>query len=131
VIENHGRLRALRRVVLCGAGIRGVGGFRDRQASRAAVSEFPIMRQLHELLWYRGEAQALAAPDSRRAELDRAIERTEHLAGDEPHAQLAIDVVAHRHEVNAIPVRASETVRAAVQHRPADLHQAGPLAGLR
>ncbi|ARF57393.1 pentapeptide repeat-containing protein [Streptomyces gilvosporeus] len=88
--------------------------------ARQMFDVFPVMRQLHELLWYL--AEALALPDARPVHpaLRAALETTERLTRGTPDELLALDVPAHRDEVNALLLRASERVRAAVPGRKKD-----------
>ncbi len=75
---------------------------------------FPIMRQLHELLWYLTGALALPAARPMDEELRRALSATEQMT-DRPAAELVeLDVEHHRSEINPLLVRASELARAAV-----------------
>jgi uncharacterized protein YjbI with pentapeptide repeats len=103
------------------------GGQDWRQApatARRMFAVFPIMRDLHELLWYLSEAMTLPAARPLHEELDLALNRTERLTHCTPDALLELDVAAHRQEVNALLLRASELVRAgtrASDHRGADL----------
>ncbi|HEY0698335.1 MAG TPA: pentapeptide repeat-containing protein, partial [Micromonospora sp.] len=73
---------------------------------------FPVMRQLHELLWYLTEAVGLRPGTPLDDELATALDETERLAGGDPEELLALDVEAHRRQVNALLLRASELVRA-------------------
>jgi uncharacterized protein YjbI with pentapeptide repeats len=86
---------------------------------------FGVMRQLHELLWYLTEALALPAARPLHGALRRALQQTERLTDGGPDALLELDVAAHRREVNALLLRASELVRSGarrpVDHRGADL----------
>ncbi|WP_354638656.1 pentapeptide repeat-containing protein [Kitasatospora camelliae] len=81
---------------------------------------FPVMRQLHELLWYLAEALTLPAARPVHAELRDALTRTEQLTGGSPEEILATDVAAHRGEVNTLLLRASDLVRAEVRRKPMD-----------
>ena len=103
-------------------------GGRDWRQDPAHASRmfavFPIMRQLHELLWYLSEALALPAARALRPELTAAIAETERLTRDSAEALVELDVAAHRRDVNALLVRASELVRGrrrGVERRGADL----------
>jgi uncharacterized protein YjbI with pentapeptide repeats len=125
----HGELRSLGfrgcTVYDCfGAGQQvSQGTFEGRQDPRM-VDVFPVVRQLHELLWYLTEAAALPSSSSVRSALGDALLRTRELAGGDPDALLALDVGAHRQDVNALLLRASELFRAGsrgVDHRGADL----------
>jgi len=86
---------------------------------------FPIMRDLHELLWYLSHALGLQPAHQIHGELRSAIEDTERLTHGSPDVLKALDVAAHRRDVNAVLLRTSELVRAEVQnkkdHRGADL----------
>src|ERR1022692_2822784 len=87
---------------------------------------FAIVRQLHELLWYLTEALAMPAARPLHGELRAALQETERLAGGSPEALAALDVTAHRRDVNALLLRTSELARAGagltgVDHRGADL----------
>lgn len=94
--------------------------------ARQMFDVFPVMRQLHELLWYLSEALTLPAAQPVHAELRAAREKTEGLTRGSARELMALDVPAHRGEVNALLLRTSELVRAAVpgrkkQRRGADL----------
>ncbi|MFI0773824.1 pentapeptide repeat-containing protein [Streptomyces sp. NPDC021212] len=100
-----------------------------RTASRM-FSVFPVMRQLHELLWYLTEALTLPAARPVHDELRRALRTTEELTRGSADELLALDVAAHRDGVNALLLRTSELARAGVRpkgrgkrknHRGADL----------
>ncbi|MFH8368764.1 pentapeptide repeat-containing protein [Streptomyces sp. NPDC018031] len=98
----------------------------DPATARRMFQVFPLMRQLHELLWYVTEALALPAARPVHGELRRALDRLERLTGGSAETILATDVAEIRHEVNTLLLRASELVRAGVpgrrkNHRGADL----------
>jgi uncharacterized protein YjbI with pentapeptide repeats len=78
---------------------------------------FPIVRVLHELLWYLTEALVLPAARSLCDELRPLLLETERLAHSSPAGLLGLDVATHRQSVNALLLRASELARAEVQHR--------------
>lgn len=84
----------------------------DPATARQMFEAFPVMRQLHELLWY--VTDALARPQTRpiAADLRRARAATERLTRGTPEAVVETDVAAHRAEVNQLLLRASELVRA-------------------
>ncbi|GAA1960059.1 pentapeptide repeat-containing protein [Kitasatospora viridis] len=94
--------------------------------SQQMFQVFPVMRHLHELLWY--VAEALDLPEARSVEpqLRRAYAEVDGLAQGSPEAILAIDVTALRGRVNELLLKASELARAKVpgkkrNHRGADL----------
>lgn len=105
------------------------GGQDWRQAphrARPMFEVFPVMRQLHELLRYLTEALALPRARPVHADLRRALEATDRLTRGSAEELAALDVAAHRADINALLLRTSELVRAGVpgrkkNHRGADL----------
>ncbi|GAB2837301.1 pentapeptide repeat-containing protein [Streptomyces daliensis] len=96
------------------------GGQDWRQApdtARQMFDVFPVMRQLHELLWYVTEALALAAARPLHGELREALENTERLTLADAATLADTDVPAAREEVNALLLRVSELARAGVPGR--------------
>ncbi|MDQ0956978.1 uncharacterized protein YjbI with pentapeptide repeats [Streptomyces sp. B4I13] len=106
-------------------------GGRDRSTAPSAEARrmtevFPVVRQLHELLWYLTEALGLPAARPVHADLRRALAQTEELTLLSPGELVALDVPAHRQDVNVLLLRTSELVRAGVggrrkERRGADL----------
>jgi len=86
---------------------------------------FPIVRDLHELLWYVTEALTLPAASRLHGDLSTALEETERLSDLSPDGLLKLDVAAHRRSINNLLLDASALVRAGVKrkvdHRGADL----------
>ncbi|MFC8427896.1 pentapeptide repeat-containing protein [Streptomyces sp. NPDC057253] len=85
-----------------------------REDARRMFDVFPVVRQLHELLWYLTEALTLAAARPLHADLRRMRERTEALTRGTAEELTALDVPAHRQEVNTLLLRTSELARAGV-----------------
>ncbi|MFE2098270.1 MULTISPECIES: pentapeptide repeat-containing protein [unclassified Streptomyces] len=85
-----------------------------KEHARRMFDVFPVVRQLHELLWYLAEALGLDAARPVHAGLRRALEETERLTRQGPEELAALDVAAHRQEVNVLLLRTSELVRASV-----------------
>jgi hypothetical protein len=73
---------------------------------------FPVMRTLHELLWYLTEALAYKAAAPIHAELGFARNETQRLTELAPEELASLDVAAHRRDANVLLQRASELVRA-------------------
>ena len=71
----------------------------------------PVMRQLHELLWYLNEAMEMPEAHPIRDELVRAYDETEQISQGSPEDVRSVDVASHRERVNAILSRTSELVR--------------------
>jgi uncharacterized protein YjbI with pentapeptide repeats len=78
---------------------------------------FPVMRHLHELLWYLSEALTMQPAKSIHADLRSALEETERLTRLAPEAILSLDVASHRAAVNTLLLRTSELVRAATMRQ--------------
>ncbi|WP_180989508.1 pentapeptide repeat-containing protein [Streptomyces cahuitamycinicus] len=91
-----------------------------RDDARRMFEVFPLVRQLHELLWYLTEALALPAARPVHAELRKALEKTEELTGGTPEELAGLDVAAHRQEVNVLLLRTSELARAGTKGRKKD-----------
>jgi hypothetical protein len=79
---------------------------------------FPVMRQLHELLWYITEALGLVPARPVHTELRDALDTVEGLTRGSAKSLIELDVTVLRDEVNALLLRASELVRAEVPGRP-------------
>jgi uncharacterized protein YjbI with pentapeptide repeats len=88
--------------------------------ARRMFDVFPVVRQLHELLWYLTEALTLPAAHPVHADLRRALEKTEELTRLTPEELGGLDVGAHRQDVNALLLRTSELVRAGTRGRRKD-----------
>jgi uncharacterized protein YjbI with pentapeptide repeats len=103
---------------------------RAPQTAKLMFEVFPIVRDLHELLWYLTEAMTLQPPPPLHDELSLALKETELLTHYGPDALIELDVAAHRRNVNALLLRMSELVRAAVRHRKKD-HRGADLIGAK
>ena len=105
-----------------GAGQR-VSAMQDVRDDAATMHRvFPVMRALHELLWYLTSALAMPAARPIQGSLEGARDDTLRLA--EVAAREDVDVAAHRDKVNPLLQKASELARAGrrgVDHRGADL----------
>jgi uncharacterized protein YjbI with pentapeptide repeats len=74
---------------------------------------FPVMRHLHELLWYLTEALALQPAGALHDQLTAAYAETELAASFGPDALVSVDVDGRRHVVNTLLHQVSEAVRIA------------------
>jgi uncharacterized protein YjbI with pentapeptide repeats len=87
--------------------------WRDNQASAKEMFDvFPIMQQLHEMLYYLNEALRLEAAQPIYKDLLAVLEKTEDLTNLSPQSILRLNVPAHRAVVNDVLLRTSELVRA-------------------
>lgn len=92
---------------------------------------FPVMRRLHELLWYLTEALTLPAAGPLHTELRSTLDTTERLTRSSAEVLSELDVSAHRDEVASLLLRASELVRATVPRRKKRNHRGADLIGAR
>lgn len=96
------------------------GGRDWRQVPESAKSMFevfPVMWQLHELLWYLSEALELEAARPIRGELELALDETTRLTQLDAGSLQALDVAAHRANVNKLLLQASELARGTALRR--------------
>jgi uncharacterized protein YjbI with pentapeptide repeats len=107
-------------------------GARDWRESpahaRKMFAVFPVMRQLHELLWYLYEARGLPETGSVHSELSALISATETMTAADAESLTGLDVGPHRAKVGDVLVRASRLARAA---RPGPDHRGADLVGAR
>ncbi|MCM3767675.1 pentapeptide repeat-containing protein [Neobacillus niacini] len=87
------------------------------ESAKEMFEVFPIMQQLHEILYYLNEALHLEATRSIHKELHAALDETESLTTLGPHAIINLDVPAHRAKVNELLLKTSELVRAQTPSR--------------
>ncbi|MNO15096.1 Serine/threonine-protein kinase B [compost metagenome] len=78
---------------------------------------FPVMRHLHELLYYLTEALLLPAAQPIHSQLHSALEQTERLTLLTAEALLKVDVHTHRAEINELLLRTSELAREAARRQ--------------
>lgn len=84
----------------------------DPTLAKEMFDVFPIMQQLHEMLWYLNEALNIEAAQPIYNDLRTAFEGTEYLTNLSPKSILVVNVQAHRVGVNDLLLRTSELVRA-------------------
>src|ERR1700754_4786430 len=84
----------------------------DKTTAAAMFASLPIVRQLHELMWYASDALKLDEARGVHGKLRAALAETDHLAGGTPAALKALDVDAHRGKVNQLLQKASHLARA-------------------
>jgi uncharacterized protein YjbI with pentapeptide repeats len=75
----------------------------------------PVMRQLHELLWYLHEALTLRGAETLHDSLIQMLEQTQALTLLSPEKLLQLEVPVHRAEVNELLLHASELARTAAR----------------
>ena len=93
--------------------------------AQAMFAVFPVMRDLHELLYYLREAMSFPAAAALLDDMERERASVEHLAAAAAAALLAVDIPGLRNRVGDLLRRASDLARAGVadklDRRGADL----------
>ncbi|PGC27649.1 oxetanocin A resistance protein [Bacillus pseudomycoides] len=88
----------------------GVDWIEGPEHAKKMYDVFPIMHQLHEMLWYLNEALTLKVTSPIYGEIRDVIEETERLSRLSPDLLMKIDVPLHRADVNTLLLRTSELV---------------------
>ncbi|NED84542.1 pentapeptide repeat-containing protein [Streptomyces sp. SID11233] len=101
------------------------------ESAQQMFEVFPVMRQLHELLWYLTEAAELAPARPLHGEIGRTLDETERLTHLDAGALAGLDVAAHRDDVAALLSRTSELVRATAPRKKKRNHRGADLIGAR
>ncbi|TDD72162.1 pentapeptide repeat-containing protein [Actinomadura rubrisoli] len=86
--------------------------WRQQSLAQQMFTVFPVMRQLHELLWYLDAALGMPAARPVHGDLRRMLEETERLTEGGPEAVAGVDVAKVRDDANVLLTRASEMARA-------------------
>ncbi|MEZ2659847.1 pentapeptide repeat-containing protein [Aneurinibacillus aneurinilyticus] len=95
----------------------GVDWREDPEKAKKMYNVFPIMKQLHEMLWYLTEALTLKASRPIHRELSFALDETERLSQLNPDSLMELDVPSHRADVNALLLKTSELVWTELRRR--------------
>lgn len=89
--------------------------WRDAAGTRAAMVEvFPIVRRLHELLWYLHQAITLSKGTDCGALVWAQFERVRALSDESPHQLAALDVDAEYDAARPLLIRVSDLARTRV-----------------
>ncbi|CAM5248732.1 hypothetical protein GCM10010329_08470 [Streptomyces spiroverticillatus] len=89
----------------------GVGWREEPGSAELMFPLLPVMKQLHELLWYVGDGLRRDAAKGVWGELRALREETEALTRGSAEELVALDVEGHRLKVNAVLVKVGELVR--------------------
>lgn len=84
------------------------------ELAQRMFAAFPVLRELHELLWYLSEAIALPAAVTLRGPLTELLAEAEALAARDADGLTGADVPALRERVGATLLRVAELARAGV-----------------
>lgn len=83
----------------------------NKTRAKEMFNVFPIVQQLHEMLWYLSEALEFQATNSIHNDLRISFEETERLIRQTRENILKIDVHEHRMKVRELLLHTSELVR--------------------
>jgi uncharacterized protein YjbI with pentapeptide repeats len=83
----------------------------NKDIAQEMFDVYPIIQQLHEMLWYLNEALTIEAVKSIHTDIQLMIEETELLTSETPERILTIDISGHRANVNRLLILTSELVR--------------------
>ncbi|MES1046559.1 pentapeptide repeat-containing protein [Heyndrickxia oleronia] len=83
----------------------------SQETARQMFRVFPIVQQLHEMLWYLTQALSLEVTKSIHNDLRKAMEETEILSELDPDSLIGIDIPLHREKINRLLLRTSDLVR--------------------
>jgi uncharacterized protein YjbI with pentapeptide repeats len=92
----------------------------NKEVAQEMFDVYPIMQQLHEMLWYLNEALTIDAAKSIYKELHYCLVETEELTVKSPEFILSIDVTEQRAKVNKLLIHTSELVRPQVTNKQKD-----------
>ena len=81
------------------------------ESSQQMFEVFPIMRQLHEMLWYLTEALLIKMNSNIQDNLKQLISETEGLTYLNANALIELEIDSHRDKVNSLLKKVSELVR--------------------
>lgn len=108
----------------------GGADWRDQPGTLARMqAAFPVVRALHELVWYLSEAAAAPLPAGLRSRVRATLERLEASAALGPDALAAFDLGAERATANDVLLEVSQQLRSSP--RPGPDHRGADLVGAR
>lgn len=107
VYDCFGAGQKVSQVTFAGLNWREVPG-----STKPMFEVFPVMWQLHELLWYLDEALSLPQASILHERLRSAYDETERLTYADVDGLISCDPAAHRAKVNELLLEVSERVRA-------------------
>lgn len=98
------------------------------QTRQQMFEVFPVMREIHQLLWYLSEAVTIRAAKPMHADLRRLLDETARLADLPAEDLVQLDVTAHWQKVNALLLKTSELARDGVRRKKKD-HRGADFVG--
>lgn len=83
----------------------------DEKRAEEMFAVFPLVQQLHEMLWYLKQALTLKETRSIHTSLQKIYDKTVELTEKTPKEILEIDIVGHRTKVNTLLIETSKMYR--------------------
>lgn len=84
----------------------------DEENAQEMFTVFPLVQQLHEMLWYLIQAMAFKETDVLHPTLEKMYEETVERTVQTPKEILEMDMVEHRSKVNVLLIETSRLYRA-------------------
>jgi uncharacterized protein YjbI with pentapeptide repeats len=100
---------------VCQVTYNGLDWRKQPEKAKEMYDVFPIMQQLHEMLCYLNEAQALTEAKSLRIKLKDIYDKIEQLTNMDAAKILALEIPVYRAAVNELLLQTSELVRSKVK----------------
>lgn len=91
---------------------------------------FPVMRDLHELLWYLADARGRKSTHSLHTRLAGEYDELDALTSETPEMLMSVDVSAWRSRINEVLLAASDLVRAEAPGKKAN-HRGRDMMGAK
>jgi uncharacterized protein YjbI with pentapeptide repeats len=104
---------------------------KNPDSAREMFDVFPIMQQLHEMLYYINEAMGREEARHLHEQLQNIQDKTEYLTTLSPASILQLNVPAHRAIVNALLLQTSEAVRGNATKRQKITNRGSDLIGAK
>lgn len=102
---------------------KGMDWCSNKDVAQEMFDVYPIVQQLHEMLWYLHEVLTINSAKSIHKDVKQSIEDTENLTNKSTEFILSIDVAEHRSKVNKLLIRASELVRSQVSKKQKNIRR--------
>ncbi|MBS4172688.1 pentapeptide repeat-containing protein [Bacillus sp. FJAT-49736] len=103
----------------------------DTKLSNEMFQVFPIIQQLHEMLWYLNDALNHNAAETIHHELWKSFEETDQLTKLHAEEILEINVHEHRAKINQLLIRTSELVRTKTLNKKYKINNRRDLIGAK
>jgi uncharacterized protein YjbI with pentapeptide repeats len=103
---------------------------KNPETAKEMFDVFLVMRQLHEMLWYLRDAFRIQHDSSMKDKISNMIDETVKITNLDADSLIKLDLVVHRHKVNALLLKTSEAVRMkALRGKKATLKSKKMIAG--